>query len=132
MSTLLTIHSLVRWLIVLAGLFALARFSINWLRDQAFSGLDRGLRGSYAGLMDLEVLVGLVFLIWTGTTGAGFPALRLEHSLTMILAAVAAHVPGRLNAPDDRIRFRNHFLAVLVSLALIYLGVARLPGGWSR
>lgn len=132
MSTILTIHSFVRWLIVVAGILALLRFGFNWFRAGTFGGIDRGLRASYAGLMDLQVLTGLVFLIWTGTTGAGFPVLRIEHAVTMILATVAAHAPGRVQASGDRIRFRNHFLAVVLSLALIYLGVSRLPGGWSR
>jgi hypothetical protein len=132
MNTLLTIHSLVRWLIVLLGAFTLIKFAAGWFLSSKFTGLDRGLSSSFSGLMDLQVVLGLIFLIWTGVTGAGFPMLRVEHSTTMILAAVVAHLPLRWRSAADKIRFRNTLFAFVASLVLVFLGVARLPGGWAR
>jgi hypothetical protein len=82
--------------------------------------------------MDLQVLIGLIFLLWTGLTGAGFPALRIEHTFTMLISAVVAHLPMRWREAADGLRFRNSLLAILGALVLVYLGVARLPGGWAR
>lgn len=132
MNTLLILHSTVRWMIVILGLVALVKFALGWLRNSAFGGMDRGLSSGFSGLIDLQVVLGLVFLVWTGVTGAGFPALRIEHALTMIIAAIVAHLPLRWRQAAARLRFRNSLVSVLVTLLLIYMGVARLPGGWSR
>jgi hypothetical protein len=132
MNTLLGIHSLLRWVILILGAVALVRYGLAWARGSAFGRLDRSLQGSYSGMMDLQVLLGLIFLVWTGFTGAGFPLVRLEHTFTMIVATAVAHVAARMKADQDALRFRNALLGVGVSLVLIYLGIAVLPGGWSR
>ncbi len=132
MNFLLTMHSWLRWLIIIVGALATLKFLFGWLRAGKFTGMDRGLSSGFSGLMDLQVLIGTIFLFWTGFTGAGFPALRIEHTSTMIISAVVAHLPMRWRSAADGLRFRNSMLAILGALALVYLGVARLPGGWSR
>lgn len=132
MGLLLFLHSAVRWLIVIAGLIAIIKFLVGWLRKADFQSADRALTSAFAGLMDLNVLLGLIFLVWTGTTGAGFPRVRIEHSVIMIIAALVAHAPRIWReAPDDK-RFRNTLFAFIASLILVFLGVSLLPGGWSR
>jgi hypothetical protein len=42
--------------------------------------------------MDLQATLGLVLFIWSGIAGAGFPVFRIEHAITMIIAAVVAHL----------------------------------------
>ena len=49
----------------------------------------------------------------------------------MTLALIAAHVGGRFKNAPDNVRYRNGLIAVLVVLALVYVGVARLPQGWA-
>ncbi len=132
MNFLLTTHSWLRWLLIVVGAVAILKFAFGWLRGDKFTGMDRGLSSGFSGLMDLQVLIGLVFLVWTGATGAGFPMLRIEHAVTMLISAVVAHLPMRWRDAADQLRFRNSVLAILGSLVLVYLGVARLPGGWSR
>jgi hypothetical protein len=126
------LHSVLRWVIVIFAVVAGLKFLIGWVGNGAYSRIDRMLAAIYSGLIDLQVLIGIIFFIWTGLTGAGFPLVRWEHAIVMVLAAVVAHLPMRWAGAPDRQRFRNNFLAVLASLALIYLGVALLPGGWSR
>ena len=132
MNFILTTHSWLRWLIVIVGAVAVVKFAVGWLRGGKFTGMDRGLSSGFSGLMDLQVLTGLIFLLWTGLTGAGFPVLRIEHAFTMLISAVIAHLPMRWREAADGLRFRNSLLAILGALALVYLGVARLPGGWAR
>jgi multisubunit Na+/H+ antiporter MnhB subunit len=130
---LLMIHSIVRWLIVIVGLIALVKFAIGWLRNGRFAGMDRGLSSGFSGLIDLQATLGLIFLLWSGLDGAGFPMFRIEHMTTMIIAAVVAHLPMRWKNAPDKVRFRNSFVVVLVTAVLIFVGVATLPGGgWSR
>lgn len=132
MDILLMVHSIIRWLIVAVGLIALVKFAIGWLGNGRFSGMDRGLTSGFSGLMDLQALLGLIFLIWSGIDGVGFPRHRIEHAVTMILAVIVVHMPARWKGKPDEIRFRNSLIVVLVTAVLIFAGVASLPGGWTR
>jgi hypothetical protein len=126
------IHSIVRWLIVIVALVAVVKFAIGWLRGGAFKGMDRGLASGFSGLMDLQVTLGIILLVWSGLAGAGFPMFRIEHATTMIIAAVLGHLPARWKTAADSVRFRNTLFCILGALLLVYVGVMRLPGGWSR
>jgi hypothetical protein len=127
MSILLTIHSLLRWLIVIVAIIAVVKFAIGWLRGGAFKGMDRGLSSGFSGLIDLQVTLGLIYLIWNGLAVEGFPMFRIEHAVTMIIAAVVAHLPVRWKNADDKTRFRNSLFIVIDVLIIIFIGVMRLP-----
>lgn len=131
MQTLLVIHSHTRWLILLVALVAIVKFTLGWLRGGAFKGMDRGLASGFSGLIDLQATLGLIFLIWTGLSGVGFPMLRIEHATTMIIAAVLAHLPARWKNASDTVRFRNTLFCIVGSLVLVFMGVVRLRGGWT-
>ena len=127
MSILLTIHSYLRWLIVIIAIIAAVKFAIGWLRGGAFKGMDRGLVSGFSGIIDLQVTLGLIYMIWNGLAVKGFPAFRIEHAITMIIAAVVAHLPVRWKNADDKTRFRNSLFIVLDVLIIIFIGVVRLP-----
>jgi hypothetical protein len=127
MSVLLTIHSYVRWLIVIVAIVAAVKFAIGWLRGGAFQKMDRGLASGFSGLVDLQVALGIIYLIWNGLAVEGFPMFRIEHAITMIIAAVVAHLPVRWKNAEDKIRFRNSMFIVLDVLIIIFIGVVRLP-----
>ncbi len=130
MSILLTVHSLLRWLIVVVGALAALEFLFGWLTKKRFSRLDRALSSGFSGLMDAQALLGFVYFLSTGLAGTGFPMFRIEHMVTMLLAALVAHLPSFFKR-----RGGKHFVALLAvvgALFLIYVGVARLPGGWNR
>lgn len=132
MNFVLMIHSILRWLIVIVGGVTLVKLGMGWLRGQGFAKMDKGLVSGFSGLMDLQMLLGLIYLIGDGVAGTGFPMDRIEHAGTLILAVVVSHLPARWKTAGDQIRFRNSFLAILAAMFLIYVGVAGLPGGWSR
>jgi hypothetical protein len=132
MSVLLIIHSSLRWLIVLVALVAVVKFALGWRRGNAFKSIDRGLVSGFSGLMDLQAALGLIYLIGDGIAGAGFPSFRIEHAITMIIAAVVAHLHVLWKNADDKLRFRNSMLIILDVLVIIFFGIARLPGGLSR
>jgi hypothetical protein len=79
-------------------------------------------------VLDVNVLLGLILLFFYG---GGFTANRIEHAVTMILAAVAAHLNMLWrNSPDSQVKFRNNLIVVVISLILVAVGVIRLRGGW--
>jgi len=129
MSFLLIAHSDLRWLILIVALIAVLKFAWGWLRGGAFEKMDRGLASGFSGLMDLQALTGLILLVWGGVVG-GFPMFRIEHAVTMTVAAAVAHLHVLWKNADDKKRFRNSLFIILDTLIIVFIGVARLPGGW--
>ena len=132
MNILLMAHSGLRWLVLLVAAVAVVKFALGWLKGGEFKGMDRGLSAAFSGLMDLQALLGIVFLLWNGFTGSGFPLFRIEHGTIMILAAVVGHLPSRWKNAASKTRFRNSLFAIVGSVLLVIVGIALLPGGLSR
>lgn len=129
MDIIQTIHGELRWIIVIAAVIVLIKFLVGWFAKQQYKQLDRILLLIYTTLMDINLLLGLGLLFFLPNSfSLGF---RLEHAVTMILAVIAAHMTAiwRRN-PDDTLKFRNQFLMILLSVALVVFGVFRLRGGW--
>jgi len=57
---------------------------------------------------------------------------RIEHAITMTIAAVVAHLHVLWKNADDTLRFRNSLFIILDVLIIVFIGIARLPGGLSR
>jgi uncharacterized membrane protein YphA (DoxX/SURF4 family) len=119
------IHSINRWVIVVVAAIALIKFLMGWLRDANYQPTDRGLMAGYTGLLDLQLLLGIILLI-----GLGLSNYRIEHAGTMLIAIVLAHASRMWRDKVDTVKFRNNFLAILIGLLLIIAGVAILPQGW--
>jgi hypothetical protein len=132
MGFVLMLHSILQWAVVVVGLFAMVKFLIGLARKSEFAKMDRGLSAGFTGLVDLQILLGFIYFFWNGLAGgAGFPFFRIEHMITMIVAATVAHVPGMLKKKEYN-KYAVAFIGVLGALLIIVLGVYRLPGGWSR
>ena len=129
MDTLLAIHSFVRWIIILVAVIAIIKFAIGWAANSLFKAMDRGLTSAFSGLMDLQVTLGLIYLIWNGIAVSGFPTYRILHGVTMIIAAAVAHLPSRFKNLNDKLRFQYSLLAILSSLILVFIGISFLMLG---
>jgi hypothetical protein len=127
MSTLIVIHGAIRWLVALMAIIAIIKFAVGWLQKTPYTSMDRGLMSGYVGLLDLNFLLGLLILIF----GGGFNGPRIEHAGTMFIAIALAHASAAWRRSDnDTQKFRNNLLVILLSFALIIVGVIRLRGGW--
>src|SRR5688572_5992175 len=131
MIILLTVHSIVRWVITLVAIALIIRLSIAWIKKQPFDKTTGTLTFAFGGLMDTQMLLGLLFFLIDGFSETGFPAYRWMHVITMALAVIAAHLPKVWKKAEDDVRTRHTLLAVVVSLLLIFLGIAPI-GGWVR
>jgi hypothetical protein len=127
MDFVLSLHSIVRWLVVGISLTCLVVFALVWLGQVKNEKLDRILMSIFTGLVDVQVLLGIILIIGLGVVGY-----RIEHGVTMIIAAVVGHISIRWRKAVPQIRARNNLILIVVVLALIFMGVARLPGGWAR
>ena len=126
MDILLTIHSVVRWAIILVAVIAIVKFALGWLRGGQFGGMDRGLAAGFSGLMDLQGALGLVLLVWGGFAGEGFSLYRILHAVSMMAAIATSHQSVRWKNAPDQLRYRNMLLTVLGALVLVFVGLAML------
>lgn len=117
----LILHSTLRWIIVLVALIAIVKLALGLSQRRAFDGMSRGLMAGYSGLLDLQMLLGLVLIFMMGLTGT-----RILHAIILIAAAVAAHLNSRWKTAADATRTRMSLLMVVLSLLLIFFGVAVL------
>ena len=107
-TILLSLHSILRWLVLIFGLLAIIR-SVNGMRfKRGFTGQDNQISRLFTSFLDIQVLIGLIlyFVLSPITTTAmqnfggamgnsGTRYFLVEHSVLMLLALIAAHV-GRV------------------------------------
>ena len=101
----LTVHSWVRWLILLAWLVVMVRSLTAWRQARPWSAQDRRWLSVLLGLADVQLLLGLALLIVLSPTTRRFfqegaQALAdthvsywfMEHAVPMIVAVFLMHV----------------------------------------
>lgn len=112
-----TVHSIVRYLVMLAGLAAVVTAVVSWRRGEAGdAGPDRPAMAAFVGVLDLQVLLGVVLLIvWP------YYPMLIGHIVMMVLAAVAAHagsVMARRRGPE---RSGSSVRAIAAILSLVFI-----------
>jgi hypothetical protein len=130
MIVLLTLHSLIRWAIIFVALATLIKFALGLVQKHPYDRMAGGLSAAFSGLMDTQALLGGLFFVLQGAAMPGGFALRYrwEHLAIMLIAVVVGHLPALWKKLDDRQRYRNGLLAILVALLLVVVGVSALPG----
>ena len=86
-DTLFTLHSLLRYLVLLSALGAIITAAAGWRRPGLPPRLERVLASAFVGLLDLQVALGVILL-----TQRPFYSQLIGHIVMMVLAAAAAHV----------------------------------------
>jgi hypothetical protein len=137
-SLLLFLHSGLRWIVLLTGLFALARAIAGASGKRPWTAADAKPGMFFIMSVDLQFLIGLaLYLVFSPTVQAAFgnigaamrnPEYRffvVEHFLGMIVAIALAHI-GRVRskkAKTDAAKFKGaaifYGLSLLLMLALI-------------
>lgn len=128
MPFILTIHSIVRWALIIIAVIALIKFAIGWLGKKPYDDTASRLSSAYKILMDVNLLLGGFYLVWGGLAGFGFPSYRIAHTVIMIIAVVLAHLVTLWKDKPDSVRYRNGFFMLLASVLVVLIGVSFLPG----
>lgn len=146
----LTLHSIIRWVVVIAALLAVFRGILGWSGKRPWSGLDDRLGMIFTISMDVQLLLGLLlFFVLSPITRAAMsdmgaamsnPTLRFflaEHFPLMVIALVIAHI-GRSRirkAESDQRKFRQTviwfgvaFLLVLAAIPWPFMGAGQGRG----
>jgi hypothetical protein len=135
-------HSWLRWVVIAAGLFALAHAWRGVLTKRGWGARARLPSTVFVGVMDLQFLLGLVLYVFVSPlTSAAFadlgaamknPPLRfwaVEHGPTMLLVLVLLHVGSvrARRATTDVVRYRRTASWFTVAFVLM---LAAVPWPW--
>ncbi|NVJ00579.1 hypothetical protein HV824_21015 [Myxococcus sp. AM009] len=117
-------HSGLRYLVLLAGILALAYFAYGLATRKPFDKLGRILGSAYSGLLQLQVLLGVGVLV----TRFYYPAL-IGHIVMMVLAAGVAQATLSINRRKPRPAFVLPLVGVVVSIVFIIGGIMAIGRG---
>src|ERR1700761_2099820 len=102
--TVLTVHSYLRWLVVIAAVAAVICAFLGMIRGRPFKPGGRKFGAIYTGLLDLQLLIGIYLYATSPIVHAALANMAaamkqkelrvfaVEHLTTMIIAVVLAHV----------------------------------------
>ncbi len=132
MGFVLMLHSINRWIVILIALVTIIRFALVWAKVTQPAPIDTILMRVYSADLGIQVLLGLIYLIWSGAAGVRLPGYRIGHAAVMLIAVAVAGMAMRWRKAEATVFARNGLIAVMISLVLIYVSVSMLPGGWMR
>jgi len=135
-ATVIALHSLLRWVVLLTGLAAAGRGIAGW-SGRTWTPADSRAGLFFVAALDLQLVIGLVLYLFLSPTvrvgsidiGAAMrdSTLRfflVEHAFGMLAAVTLAHL-GRIRirkSADDRRRQRS--AAVFFGLALLLVALS--------
>jgi hypothetical protein len=136
-SIFLPLHSILRWLLVIAALAAVGRAFAGWLGKKAWNKTDDRLGVAFTSLMDLQLLVGLIlygflspitqtaFQNFGGAMGnAVMRFFAVEHIFMMVIAVVLSHIGRSLSKKGASDLLKHRRAAIWFGLALLVVLVA--------
>ena len=140
-AVVLTIHSWLRWIVLLAGLVAFFRSAVGASRGSDWTQADDRTGFWFSMVLDLQVLLGLILYIFLSPfTHAAFRnigeamgnrALRfwmVEHIVGMLLGIALVHIGRARTRKADSMR-RHRVAAIFFGLALVAIaGSIPWPG----
>ena len=136
---MLVVHSLLRWVVLAAGLVAFGRAVAGTRGRRAWTAGDDRAGQLFVGTLDLQLLIGIaLYLVFSPITRAALqdfgaamssPILRfwaVEHILGMVIAVALAHIGRvRIRKTNDPVR-RHKLAAIFFGLALVAI-LATIP-----
>lgn len=132
MEILQTIHGHTRWLAVLAVVVAALYALYGALARKAYDALAVRIMTVFSSVVGLQWVLGLLVFVtqFSASISSGY---RWEHAVTgtLSLAVAHAHFSMKRKASADTPNpafFWRALLIIGVTMALIFVGVARLPG----
>lgn len=133
-ETIAEAHSGIRWVLVVLTLILLVRLAQGFMSRglQKYGRLERLGMLIYHWLFRIQWAVGVLYLIIKGNLLDRAFGYRWEHAIMMtiglaILELQRARFPGK----TDRQRYRHGIFALTAATVLVFIGVLRVPAGWS-
>lgn len=103
-QVLLTLHNIIRWVVLILGIVVVVRSFLGWFKKWEYQERDQKLIPIFAGVFDMQILIGLILYFTKGWGGvlmnapgdvmktASLRFFAVEHWMMMILAALLIHI----------------------------------------
>lgn len=108
-SLLLVLHSLIRWVVLIAGLLAIVRAFAGWAGRKPWKATDDKIGFWTVTGLDVQTLIGLVLYLF----------------LSPFTATALSDFGAAMRTPQLRFWAVEHVTLMLVGLALVHVGRAR-------
>jgi len=135
---ILAVHNILRWIVLVLGIWAIVRAVYGWLGNREWTQADRRLGIFFTSALDTQLLLGLILYVFlspiTKSAFQDFGAAMsdqvarffvLEHSFYMLLGVVFAHLGSALpkRVTDPKIKHQRAAISFLLAAMLISLGM---------
>jgi hypothetical protein len=136
-ETLLIVHSIVRWFLLLIGAAIVGKMALSYAKASPWTDADRKASLLFTVGMDIQFLLGIaLYAVSPITRGAmanmkeamSSPSVRFfvaEHPMIMVFALALAHAGAVIarKAPTDRLKFMRASGFFGLSLGLVLWGI---------
>lgn len=114
-------HSGFRYLVLLLGVLVVAYATYGLATRRPYDKTMRILAAAFTGAIDLTAVLGLTTLLLS----VGFYPQLGGHIVTMVLAAVVAHVVYGVmkRRPQEKRTYTPHIVGTLIVLGIIVTGI---------
>jgi hypothetical protein len=136
-ETLLVLHSLIRWLVVIFAIITLVRAYLGWFGNKTWRKSDNRVGMLFGSFLDLQMLIGLILYFFVSPiTTAAFrnfgPAMAnadvryfsVEHVLLMVVGVVLAHIGSSKVKKEANDASKFKIAAIWYSVAVLVILVA--------
>jgi len=130
-TTVLLLHSLFRWVVLLVGVLALLRGLSGWNGSRPWTPSDARAGSIFAMTLDIQMLLGLILYFGlspitraalqdfgAAMASSGLRFWAVEHVFGMVVAIAFAHIGKKRIARTHDERRRHRVAAVFYGLAL--------------
>ena len=124
MDIVLLLHSLVRFLILIAAVVGIVKALISFAQKRAADTLDQTMASAFLGLYDLQVLLGILIILLGGLTQA-------IHPIVMFIGVLLAHglqsMTKRAEGPTMPVYRLGFYILPLLVILVGLASIGHLP-----
>jgi hypothetical protein len=124
MDVLVSIHSLLRWVVLAAALVALVVAALAWLGSATTDRQGRLATLVFVVAIDVQVVLGILIYLIGNFWQYPNAQIKIEHPVMMLLALAVSHLAAaRARRSSGLAAARLRTISIAVSLLLILLGI---------
>lgn len=127
-GVVLAIHNIVRWVVLLAIIFALYRAYTGWLGKKSWESADRMAGMIFTSSIDVQLLLGIILMFLRGFTNIQM-RFYMEHIGMMFLAVILGHVGSAVSKKADADIDKHRKAAIWFTVTVLVI-LASIP--WTR